>query len=124
MRIRILFIGAITAFALAAAPRYSITNFHNYPNPFKASDTQTTFIFGMTSPTVYQKAALYIYSPQGRLLYTANPVTNTSVNPYRFDWRGVDDKGAYVTPGLYHAKVEVRTTEGDIVTASTKVVVK
>ncbi|MEK6796658.1 MAG: hypothetical protein AABZ39_17915 [Spirochaetota bacterium] len=122
MRLRIL-TGVLIAFSLAAAPRSTMSGFHNYPNPFKASDTATTFKFSYSSPSL-SKVIVTVFNPQGKQLYTDTIATNITASPFTFQWRGVDDKGAILAPGLYHAKLDIRTQDGDTLTAYTKVVVK
>ncbi|MBI4979518.1 MAG: T9SS type A sorting domain-containing protein [Spirochaetes bacterium] len=119
----VMLFAAVSAFA-AERITISESDFHSYPNPFTPASGSATFV---VSTTGFQSAVLAIYNAQGKVLYTSDAAavwTTVTVDKHSLQWRGVDNSGKILPAGMYYGKVTVRTTDGDVRTAFTKVVLR
>lgn len=128
---------SIVIFAMAIAlltARYAVTDFHNYPNPFTPELEATSFVVAVSEngATNITEATLTLYNTQGRVIFTREDIPQSEMvaDPHQTNqlhitsWRGVDQSGKDVPRGIYYAKVDLTTGDGDIITAYTKTVVK
>jgi hypothetical protein len=72
----------------------------NTPNPFKGP---TTIAFSVAEPSVVR---LVVYDVSGRRVTTIAGGSFPS-GPQRVDWRGVDDSGHDVAPGVYFYRLDI-----------------
>ena len=86
------------------------------PNPFTpngdGTNDETVITFSIGNLNAHREIRVQIYDLSGRLVYDDR---RTSFGDQSIAWRGVDDRGRMVPPGLYLCQVEV---DADAETAS------
>lgn len=113
---------------LYAQSRAKIVKFHNYPNPFTMASEATIFTLKLDDNSKFKTATLVIYNAEGKEIFREEKIESGGVNDAGEHiltwWRGVDNSGNLVPKALYYAKVAVKTRDGDILNAITKILVK
>lgn len=100
----------------------TIVQFMAYPNP-STSHVRITMEHNITG--IINSASLYIYDMQGRLVRTFTPSLSTDgyvVGPV--EWNLTSATGTRVSPGIYIARFELKTTDGETIREQGKVVVR
>ena len=100
-----------------------INQFLVYPNPYSPSITQSGLTFGY-SLTEAATVKLYIYDATGReIARVASTAVSMGYNTQ--SWTAILDRtSAYIGSGTYYLKlIATATSDGDVVTATTKLVV-
>ncbi len=86
-----------------------IENFVNFPNPVRTGE-YTTFQFIHTRPGEDLEAHLMLYNAQGQPLMTQRwEVRNSYYEVTLSQWNGLTPSGAKLPPGIYFAKLVVRS---------------
>jgi hypothetical protein len=86
-----------------------IENFVNFPNPFRAGEA-TTFQFIHTRPGDDLEARLTLYNAQGQPVVNQQwEVGNSYYEVTLSQWDGLTPSGAKLAPGIYFAKLVVRS---------------
>jgi flagellar hook assembly protein FlgD len=123
-----LLIIGIAFLLIGASSRAAITDFHNYPNPFAPDTDPTTFVLTLNPSSVFKTATLTIYNAVGKVVYEEDEIATGVIDKGDYyeitQWRGVDLKGNQLPKALYHAKIEVRTTDGDVLFSFADVIIK
>src|SRR6185369_7081423 len=102
---------AITVdFVVSDGTGISISDFGNFPNPFNSLTESTTFHFYHTRAGEDLEATLTIYDIAGRPTSIIQYSIPTS--PYQVvlsEWDGMTGDGTKYSPGIYVARVSVRS---------------
>jgi hypothetical protein len=103
----------------------SITDFENYPNPFNSLAEPTTFQFYHTRAGEDLEATLTIYDLAGRPTSTIQ--YSIPISPYQVvlgEWNGASADGTKYSPGIYVARVSVRSlADGSQSAQATKLII-
>ena len=108
-------------FIVAKSEKLAIKNLLNYPNPFTEN---TAFYFDHNRINENLDILIQIFTVSGKLIKTINTTINS--NSFRSEpihWDGLDDFGDKIGRGIYIYRIKVRTTEGEIVTKTEKLVI-
>jgi flagellar hook capping protein FlgD/glycosyl hydrolase family 72 (putative glucanosyltransferase) len=85
----------------AAAGSYFSDTVRNYPNPFRIGVEGTKFVALVNGAGAFD---IRIYDAGGQFVTSFRQDT-AAAGRYTFDWDGHNRQGAYVSPGLYFAKI-------------------
>lgn len=92
-------------------PSSGIEDFYNYPNPFKPSESYTTYKVSIKSGEIIN-AKVDIYSKAGDLLDSKDLTNNNSDKKIAAClWSGLDKNGRYLPSGIYTAKITVKDNQ-------------
>jgi hypothetical protein len=108
-------------FIVAESANLAIKNLLNYPNPFTEN---TLFYFDHNRVNEDLNVLIQIFTISGKLIKTINTIINS--NGFRSDpisWNGLDDFGDHIGRGVYIYQIKVRTTDGETVKKTEKLVI-
>lgn len=108
-------------FVVAEDAKLAIDNLLNYPNPFT---TSTTFHFDHNRPNQPLEAILQVYTVSGKLVKSIQQTVLTpGFHADQLHWDGLDDFGDRIGRGVYIYRLRLRSTEGESVQETQKLVI-
>lgn len=121
IRLTLILIFIFLAFSCSKAPTdpVSIDGFYNYPNPFKAVSESTTFKVQMNLAEI-DFGEIEIYSQDGNFLAKLN----VDISSGKANWHGTDKNGKVLPASIYNAVVIVKNKSGNVITATTKTIIR
>jgi hypothetical protein len=111
---------ATISFVVSDENEFTIADYITYPNPFSSS---TDIYFQHNKPNQNLDVDLRIYSITGVLVKQFEE--NYTDNGYRIgpiNWNGKDDYGGQISPGMYIAKLDVYSDDGDFTSKSIRII--
>jgi flagellar hook assembly protein FlgD len=111
---------AIISFVVSEENDFTIADYISYPNPFS---TSTDIYFQHNKPNQNLDVMLRIYSITGVLVkkfeetYTDNGYRIGPIN-----WNGKDEFGGQIRAGMYIAKLDVYSDDGDFSSKSIRII--
>ena len=108
-------------FIVAESEQLAIKNLLNYPNPFTEN---TSFYFDHNRINEDLDVLIQIFTISGKLVKTISSTINSQ--GFRSDpiyWDGLDDFGDNIGRGVYIYQIRVRTTDGETVKKTEKLVI-
>jgi len=91
-------------------PSSGIAEFYNYPNPFKPSETDTTYKVSINSGEIIN-AKIEIYSQSGYLIENKDFAIEADKKTATLIWSGLDKNGKYLPASVYIAKATVKDNQ-------------
>lgn len=108
-------------FVVAEDAKLAIDNLLNYPNPFT---TSTTFHFDHNRPNQPLEAILQVYTVSGKLVKSIQQTVLTpGFHADQLHWDGLDDFGDRIGRGVYIYRLRLRSSEGESVQETEKLVI-
>jgi len=108
-------------FVVAEDAKLAVDNLLNYPNPFT---TSTTFHFDHNRPNQPLEAILQVYTVSGKLVKSIQQTILTpGFHADQLHWDGLDDFGDRIGRGVYIYRLRLRSTEGESVQETQKLVI-
>ena len=91
-------------------PSSNIKEFFNYPNPFNAKETYTTFKVSIGTVEIIE-ARLYIYSQEGSLVDEKAMTISADKKEATAIWSAIDKNGNYLPSSIYTSKVILKDNQ-------------
>lgn len=111
---------AYTEFIVASSAKLALKHLMNYPNP--VSD-QTKFSVEHNRPNEAISVEISIFDLSGKIIKTIKKdYTSGTTRINDIDWDGKNDNGHTIAKGMYVYKLILRTANGEIASASQKLV--